>query len=113
VSVHYLINKLQPLPFKAPLVVSLNPHRAPAPESVIAEFDYAHPAFDARAGDAQATLAQIQGLRRTWFCGAWTRYGFHEDGLRSALAVANAFGVSAPWQDASQAAATERLRQAA
>jgi len=113
VSVHYLINKLQPLPFEAPLVVSLNPHRAPAPESVIAEFDYAHPAFDARSGDAQAALAQIQGVRRTWFCGAWTRYGFHEDGLRSALAVANAFGVSAPWQDASQATATERLREAA
>lgn len=94
-------------------MVSLNPHRAPAPESVIAEFDYAHPAFDARSGDAQAALAQIQGVRRTWFCGAWTRYGFHEDGLRSALAVANAFGVSAPWQDASQVTATERLREAA
>jgi len=100
VSVHYLINKLQPLPFKTPVVVSLNPHREPAAESVIAEFDYAHPVFDERSSDAQAALAGLQGNHRTWFCGAWTRYGFHEDGLRSALAVANALGVYAPWQDA-------------
>ncbi len=105
VSVHYLINKLQPLPFEVPVVVSLNPHREPAAESVIAEFDYAHPVFDARSGQAQATLAGLQGTHRTWYCGAWTRYGFHEDGLRSALAVANALGVYAPWQDAPPAAA--------
>jgi predicted NAD/FAD-binding protein len=111
VSVHYLINKLQPLPFSAPVVVSLNPHREPAPEAVIAEFDYAHPVFDARSADAQAALAAIQGANRTWFCGAWTRYGFHEDGLRSALAVANALGVTAPWQTAVQPAPT--LREAA
>jgi len=110
VSVHYLINKLQPLPFDTPVVVSLNPHRAPAPEAVIAEFDYAHPVFDARSSDAQAGLDCIQGANRTWFCGAWTRYGFHEDGLRSAIAVANALGVHAPWQ---QAPATDRFREAA
>lgn len=104
-SVHYLINKLQPLPFEAPVVVSLNPHREPAADSVIAEFDYAHPVFDARSGEAQAALAGLQGVNRTWFCGAWTRYGFHEDGLRSALAVANALGVYAHWQDAAPAAA--------
>jgi len=103
VGVHYLINKLQPLPFEAPVIVSLNPHRAPAPQSVIAEFDYAHPVFDARSGAAQAALAGLQGASRTWFCGAWTRYGFHEDGLRSALAVANALGVYAPWQAAAPA----------
>jgi len=115
VGVHYLINKLQPLPFEAPIIVSLNPHREPAPQSVIAEFDYAHPVFDARSGGAQAALAGLQGTNRTWFCGAWTRYGFHEDGLRSALAVANALGVAAPWQDASQAAqpAAAQLRVAA
>jgi uncharacterized protein len=115
VGVHYLINKLQPLPFEAPVVVSLNPHRDPAPRSVIAEFDYAHPVFDAGSSAAQAALADLQGANRTWFCGAWTRYGFHEDGLRSALAVANALGVAAPWQDASQAAPpdTARLKVAA
>jgi predicted NAD/FAD-binding protein len=106
VGVHYLINKLQPLPFEAPVIVSLNPQREPAAQSVIAAFDYAHPVFDARSSGAQAGLAGLQGANRTWFCGAWTRYGFHEDGLRSSLAVANALGVAAPWQDASQAALT-------
>jgi len=111
VSVHYLINKLQPLPFDVPVIVSLNPHRAPAPQSVIAEFDYAHPVFDARSSEVQAGLARIQGTNRSWFCGAWTRYGFHEDGLRSGLAVANALGVHAPWQDAASVPAA--LREAA
>lgn len=92
VSVHYLLNKLQPLPFARPVVVSLNPHRRPAPESILAEIDYEHPVFGALAGEAQARLPALQGTRRTWYCGAWTRYGFHEDGLVSALAVAEALG---------------------
>jgi predicted NAD/FAD-binding protein len=64
---------------------------------VIGEFDYSHPIFDRAAGAAQLRLSQIQGRRRTWFCGAWTGYGFHEDGLKSALLVAKALGVTAPW----------------
>jgi predicted NAD/FAD-binding protein len=98
VSVSYLINKLQPLPFSTPVIVTLNPTTAPRPESVLARFDYAHPAFDGPAIEAQARLHAVQGRRRTWFCGAWTRYGFHEDGLRAGLAVANALGCFAPWQ---------------
>lgn len=92
VSVHYLLNKLQPLPFARPVVVSLNPHRRPAPESILAEIDYEHPVFGALAADAQARLPALQGTRRTWYCGAWTRYGFHEDGLVSAIEVAGALG---------------------
>lgn len=98
VGVSYLINKLQPLPFSTPVVVTLNPAREPAAERVIAEFDYAHPVFDARAIAAQDGLAAVQGENGVWLAGAWGRYGFHEDGLRSALAVANALGVRAPWQ---------------
>lgn len=98
VSVSYLLNRLQPLPFKQPVIVSLNPFREPAAERVIAEFDYEHPIFDLGSVDAQAGLAALQGGQRSWFCGAWTGHGFHEDGLRSALAVANDFGVQAPWQ---------------
>ena len=90
VCVHYLLNQLQPLPFSTPLIVSLNPIDAPAPEHVIASFDYAHPAFDAAAVQAQGQLAALQGKRNTWFAGAWTGYGFHEDGLKSGLAVAAA-----------------------
>jgi len=92
VSVHYLLNKLQPLPFARPVIVSLNPHREPDARKVVAEIDYEHPVFGAAAQAAQARLPAIQGTRGTWFCGAWTRYGFHEDGLVSALEVARALG---------------------
>jgi predicted NAD/FAD-binding protein len=88
VSVTYLLNKLQPLPFRTPLLLSLNPLTEPAAESMIAEFDYMHPIFDQAAIDAQQGLAKIQGRRQVWFAGAWTGYGFHEDGLSSGLAVA-------------------------
>ncbi len=100
VSVSYLINRLQPLPFSTPVMVSLNPQREPAADTVIAQFDYAHPLFDGPALAAQRRLAAISGARGVWFCGAWTGYGFHEDGLKSALRVANAMGCRAPWQDA-------------
>lgn len=97
VDVSYLINMLQPLPVKTPVIVSLNPYREPAADKVIAEFDYAHPVFDQAAITAQRMLGGIQGRDRVWFCGAWGRYGFHEDGLRSAIAVAEGMGVSVPW----------------
>ena len=97
VSVSYLINRLQPVPFSTPVVVSLNPFREPAPDRLIAEFDYAHPVFDRAAIAAQARLPAIQGVHHSWFAGAWTGYGFHEDGLKSALRVARGLGVEAPW----------------
>ena len=105
VSVHYLINRLQPLPFRRPVILSLNPHREPRPEAVIGEYGYEHPVFGAGAEAAQTRLPSIQGQRRTWFCGAWTRYGFHEDGLASALDVARSFGIEAPWATGVPAAA--------
>lgn len=98
VAVSYLLNKLQPLPCRVPVVVTLNPVRKPRAEAVLQRISYAHPVFDQPAIAAQERLARLQGQRRVWFCGAWTGYGFHEDGLRSALRVANALGVTAPWQ---------------
>lgn len=97
VSVSYLLNQLQPLPCSTPVVVSLNPFDEPRDEHRLAEFDYAHPIFDQAAVAAQQALPAIQGVNRSWFAGAWTGYGFHEDGLKSALRVAEALGVSAPW----------------
>ncbi|MBI5275804.1 MAG: FAD-dependent oxidoreductase [Burkholderiales bacterium] len=88
VCLHYLINRLQPLPWKQPVVVSLNPIRPIDPRHVIGEYSYDHPVFDAAAVEAQRRLPKLQGLRHTWFCGAWTGYGFHEDGLQSGLAAA-------------------------
>jgi uncharacterized protein len=90
VCVHYLINKLQPLPFTTPVIVSLNPIDEPDPASIIASYDYAHPVFDSAAIAAQKDMHLIQGKQNTWFAGAWTGYGFHEDGLKSGLAVAQA-----------------------
>jgi predicted NAD/FAD-binding protein len=104
-AVSYLINRLQPLPFRTPVIVTLNPEREPAPGTRIGAFDYMHPLFDAHAIAAQRQLAAIQGTRRTWFCGAWTGYGFHEDGLKSGMAVAAALGCPAPWVPAATAAA--------
>ena len=90
VCVHYLLNKLQPLPVTTPVIVSLNPISEPDPATVLGEFDYAHPVFDSAAIDAQNRLPALQGMRNVWFAGAWTGYGFHEDGLKSGLSVAAA-----------------------
>ncbi len=110
VSVSYLINRLQPLPFRTPVVVTLNPAREPDPASVIAEFDYAHPVFDGPAIAAQRRLDHVQGEGGIWLAGAWGSYGFHEDGLKSALRVANGLGVRAPWQgDAAVATRTAEV----
>ncbi len=97
VSLTYWINRLQPLPFKQTVLVTLNPAQMPREEHVIGRYRYAHPLFDRAAIQAQQRLDGIQGVARTWFCGAWTRNGFHEDGLASAIAVAHRLGVSLPW----------------
>jgi predicted NAD/FAD-binding protein len=88
VCLHYLLNLLQPLPFKQPVVVSLNPVTPIAPDLILGSFDYAHPVFDGAAIRAQKDLPGLQGQQHTYFCGAWTGYGFHEDGLKSGLLVA-------------------------
>ncbi|GGP21158.1 NAD(P)/FAD-dependent oxidoreductase [Silvimonas iriomotensis] len=91
VCVSYLINKLQPLPFKQPVIVTLNPLTEPRPQYVLGQFHYEHPLLDQAAVRAQFLLPAMQGQHRTWFAGAWTGYGFHEDGLKSALRVAADF----------------------
>ena len=91
VSVNYLINRLQPLPEAlqdTQIIVSLNPLNEPYPQFVHAEIHYAHPVFDMRAIQAQKELPLIQGMNSIWYCGAWTGFGFHEDGLRSGELVA-------------------------
>jgi len=61
-------------------------------------YTYSHPQFDRAALSAQSLLPMIQGHNRSWFCGAWCGYGFHEDGLSSGLAVAEALGGRVPWR---------------
>ncbi|MCV9960424.1 FAD-dependent oxidoreductase [Pararhizobium sp. BT-229] len=98
VAVSYWMNRLQGIPSKNPLFVTLNPEREPAPGTVFAEFSYDHPQFDAASMAAQCRLKSIQGDNNTFFVGAWTGYGFHEDGLASGLAAAETLGGIVPWR---------------
>ncbi|TSE18365.1 HpnE: squalene-associated FAD-dependent desaturase [Tepidimonas alkaliphilus] len=90
VCLHYWLNALQPLPFRTPLIETLNPVRPIDPASVIDEVEFEHPVFDHAAVAAQRQIAALQGRQRTWFAGAWLGYGFHEDGLRAGDAAAQA-----------------------
>jgi predicted NAD/FAD-binding protein len=98
-AVTYWMNRLQNLPDAVPLFVTLNPPRLPRPGSILGSFVYEHPIFDPAAERAQAELWRLEGVRNTWFCGAYFGAGFHEDGLQAGLAVAEALGgVRRPWE---------------
>jgi len=96
VCLHYLINRLQPLPWSTPVIVSLNPVRPPRDDRVLGEYPVDHPVFDGAAMAAQRELTSIQGRSSLWFCGAWAGYGFHEDGLASGRTVAGM--MTAAWR---------------
>jgi predicted NAD/FAD-binding protein len=94
----YRFNTLQELPAGTPNVMeTLNIDRPPAEGSILAELSFQHPMYSRAAVAAQARLPEIQGADRIWFAGAWTRYGFHEDGLLSGVRVAEALGAVVPW----------------
>ena len=97
VSLTYWMNKLQNIDPACPLFVTVNPTKRPRDELVLAEMGYEHPLFDAPALAAQRRLDRLQGVDRTWFCGSYFGYGFHEDAFTSGLEVAEALGVSRPW----------------
>lgn len=96
VSLTYYLNKLQPLPTLEKLLLTLNP--SVKINNTILSHQYAHPKFDQKAIDAQKKISSIQGIDNVYFAGAWTRYGFHEDGLLSAVNVAKCFDISPPWE---------------
>jgi len=99
VCVTYWMNKLQNLQADRDYFVTLNPTHEPAENTVIRSFDYEHPLFDHKAISAQKGLWSLQGRRGLWFCGSYFGHGFHEDGLQSGLAVAEAVGgMRRPWQ---------------
>ncbi|MFZ5720474.1 MAG: NAD(P)/FAD-dependent oxidoreductase [Pseudomonadota bacterium] len=96
--VTYWMNRLQSLKDAPDLFVTLNPTKPVAPEAVIKTDIYDHPLFDAGAIAAQEQVWDLQGVRRTWFCGSYFGHGFHEDALQSGLAVAEQLGgVRRPW----------------
>ena len=98
VSLSYWMNNLQGLDKKYPILVTLNPGRRPKENLIIDEHTFAHPIFDVKAITAQESIAHIQGKNGLWFCGAYQGYGFHEDGLLSAVNIAKAMGVIIPWE---------------
>ncbi|SFR62815.1 NAD(P)/FAD-dependent oxidoreductase [Thiomicrospira sp. ALE5] len=98
VAVTYWMNQLQPLRTETPILVTLNPTREPDPSKVIAKFEYDHPVFDEQTMQAQKELESIQGHHGCWFAGAYTGYGFHEDGLRSAARIARLWQLPLPWE---------------
>jgi predicted NAD/FAD-binding protein len=104
VAVHYLLNRLQPLPTRTPVIVSLNPVGTIDPATIHREFHYSHPVFGRDAPLIQSQLATSNGRDGVWLAGAWMGYGFHEDGLASALRVARRLNVSAPWEALADAA---------
>ena len=100
--VTYWMNMLQNLDPSRPVFVTLNPPTPPADNKIFGRYVYDHPQFNAAAIAAQPKIGALQGKNRTWFAGAWTRYGFHEDGLASALDVAAHFGAFPTWATVSQ-----------
>ncbi len=110
-AVTYWMNKLQNLSDEMPVFVTLNPKQAPRKELTFGVYEYDHPQFNRAALIAQDNLPTIQGQQNTYFCGAWTGYGFHEDGLKSAIAIARAFEVALPWE--TQELKNKKLPQAA
>lgn len=95
-TVSYCMNLLQGIASPEPFVVSLNRSEAIDPAKVLARMRYHHPVYTRASVQAQARKAEIQGWRRTWFAGAYWGWGFHEDGMRSAVEVAAALGVHWP-----------------
>jgi len=101
--VSYWMNSLQGIPHEQPMFVSLNPVRCPDPALTYHAQEFAHPVLDGEAIKAQQSLWSLQGQDRTWFCGAYFGAGFHEDGLQSGLAVAEAIaGRKRPWKVADE-----------
>jgi predicted NAD/FAD-binding protein len=85
VTLTYNMNILQGLDAPVEFCVTLNDKAAIDPARIIQSIEYAHPIFTERAVAAQRRQREINGARRTYFCGAWWRFGFHEDGVVSAL----------------------------
>ena len=97
IAVTYWMNLLQSIDHRHPLFVTLNPVRPIDPSLVFDEHVFEHPVFTREAIAAQTQIPALQGKQNSWFCGAYTRYGFHEDGLSSAVKVAESMGVPIPW----------------
>jgi uncharacterized protein len=95
-TVSYDLNRLQTLTTKEQYCVTLNPGESVDERKVLQKLVYRHPLYDADAIRAQTRWSEVSGVNHTHLCGAYWFYGFHEDGLRSAIRVARALGVNWP-----------------
>ena len=90
IGLTYWMNSLQPIPKEDPLFVTLNGTRNIREDLIYDQVTFSHPIYDLAALQAQADIRELNGTNRTWFCGAWMRNGFHEDGFASAVDVVEA-----------------------
>lgn len=90
ISLSYWMNSLQPIPQDDPMFVTLNANHPVREECIYDTYSFDHPVYDMAALEAQSAIRGFNGTNRTWFCGAWMRNGFHEDGFASAVDVARA-----------------------
>ena len=96
-SITYWMNELQGINSPKPILLSLNPKILPNPDLIYGQYSYSHPILDNKAINIQKKLSSIQGKNNLWFCGAWTGFGFHEDGVKSAVEIANSHNIDLPW----------------
>ena len=96
-SITYWMNELQGINSSKPILLSLNPKILPNPDLIYGQYSYSHPILDNNAINIQKKLSSIQGKNNLWFCGAWTGFGFHEDGVKSAVEIANSHNIDLPW----------------
>jgi|TARA_B110000037_G_scaffold223100_1_gene302103 predicted NAD/FAD-binding protein len=97
ISLSYWMNNLQALDTDTDVFVTLNPGKAPAEKTILNRHIFDHPVFDQASIEAQKRIEEIQGKDRVWYCGAYQRNGFHEDGLWSAVRVAEKMGITPSW----------------
>ncbi len=97
VSLSYWMNNLQNLQTDMPVIVTLNPAREPSSDMIYDDHHFSHPVFTNETYEAQQKINDIQGVNKYWFCGAYQRYGFHEDGLLSAVLMVKKMGIDIPW----------------
>ncbi len=102
IDLTYWMNSLQPIPHDDPMFVTLNTKRQIREEKIYDQVTLRHPVYDLEALAAQEKIRLTNGTNRTWFCGAWMRHGFHEDGFASAVDVARAINADAMTQVAAE-----------
>lgn len=97
VSLSYWMNNLQNLKTDIPVIVTLNPAREPLKDVIYDDHNFMHPVFTTDTYSAQQKIDDIQGVNKYWFCGAYQRYGFHEDGLLSSMLMIKKMGIDVSW----------------